>query len=118
MHPRRMHRPPRRRAPSTTATRSPRPAAVRAALNPVEGLQHDRGVQHDREVPDVVEVVLELPERVLDAGAVAVVNLRPPGDPGLHQVAEVIAWNVALVLAHQPVPFRAGADEAHLAPED
>src|SRR6185312_2436868 len=56
--------------------------------------------------------------RVLEIGAVGVVDLRPAGDAGLHEMAEVVARDVALVVLHEAVPFGARADEAHVAGED
>src|SRR5690606_4891208 len=144
MQPRRMHRPPSSRAPSTMATVLPRSAATRAALKPaepppmtrkskdfirggvsaafaeehhVDGFQDDGGIEHEREVPDVVEVVFEFSQRVLDARAVGIVDLGPAGDAGFDQVPKVVAGDLRLVVAHQFVPLGARADEAHVALE-
>src|SRR5262245_11484031 len=44
--------------------------------------EQDDHVERDRHVLDVEQIVLELLEGILDAGAVGVLNLRPAGQSG------------------------------------
>src|SRR6266487_2204792 len=46
-----------------------------------DGAKDDLQIQPWRRVFDVVEVVLELVQRVLGAGAVGIIDLRPAGQP-------------------------------------
>src|SRR5580693_3317900 len=68
----------------------------------------DQNVQIHKEtlILDVVEVVPELDKRVLHRGAVAVVHLRPAGDPWLYCMPQAIEWNFFLQKLHETRPFR------------
>src|SRR5258708_36174644 len=45
-----------------------------------DGSEHDQKIQGERLMADVVEIVLELAQRVLDGAAVAELDLRPAGE--------------------------------------
>src|SRR4051794_5245362 len=60
----------------------------------------DQQVEPEGEVLDVVEIVLELPEHVLDVGDMALLDLRPAGDARPDDVAIAVERQLALV------PFR------------
>jgi hypothetical protein len=51
------------------------------------GLEQDQQVEERRVVLGVIEIVFELVARILDRGAIGIVDLRPAGDARLHHVA-------------------------------
>src|SRR5689334_22075441 len=51
------------------------------------GFEQDEEIQKQRVVLHVIQIVLELPDRLLDRCAVRVTHLRPPRQPGLDAVA-------------------------------
>ena len=81
----------------------------------MNGLQQNGGVQDEGEVADVVQVVLKLAHGVLQRDAVGMVDLGPAGDAGFYEMSEMIAGDLAFVGVDKFLPFRPGADEAHLA---
>src|SRR3954469_18880203 len=86
-----------------------------AKQHDVNRLQDDGRVEAEREVADVIEVVFQLAHRVLHAGAVRIIDLRPAGDAGLHEMSKMVAGNFLLISLDEAVPFGARADEAHVA---
>src|SRR4051812_41159607 len=71
--------------------------------------QADRQVEAGLVVADVVQVVRELALRVLDAGAVAVADLRPAREPRRDKVAKVVIRDLLGQLADELRPLRARA---------
>src|SRR6266478_1318606 len=69
-------------------------------------------------MPDIIEIVLKFFARVFIAFAVRIIHLRPPGDPWLHQMPEMIKRYPLLILFRAPDPFRAWTNQAHVALED
>src|SRR5881275_1819480 len=69
-------------------------------------------------MPDVVEILLELLDRVFITLAVRIIHLRPSGDPRFYQVPEMIKRDYLLVTFGALSPFRAWADQAHVTLED
>src|SRR6266487_7134654 len=69
-------------------------------------------------MPDVVEIILELLDRVFIALPIRIIHLRPSGDPRFHQVPKMIKRNYLLVAFCALSPFRAWADQAHVTLED
>src|SRR5690348_13284492 len=67
---------------------------------------------------DVVEVVLEFDLGVLNAGSVAVLDLRPAGKAGLHGMAHSVIWDLLGELVDELRAFRARADQTHVTFED
>src|SRR3546814_16537189 len=65
----------------------------------------------------VIEIVFELLPRILDRGAIRIIDLRPAGDPRLHHVALGIIRQPGFEILDELRPFGARADEAHLALE-
>src|SRR3546814_4994692 len=55
--------------------------------------------------------------RILDRGAIRIIDLRPAGDPRLHHVALGIIRQPGFEILDELRPFGARADEAHLALE-
>src|SRR5208283_4896441 len=134
MQPRRMQSPPSAFAPSMTATLLPNAAATRAALKPalpppmtmrsywriregagspplaaehdVDGFQDNGGIKDEREMADVIKVVFELALGVVKVGTVRIVHLRPAGDAGFHEVAEMVAGDLPFIAPHEFAPFR------------
>ena len=84
----------------------------------VDGFEHHAPIQKQRKMPDVIEVEAQLFDRVLQALAVRIIDLRPAGDPGLHEVAQVIIRNLLLVDLRTLDPLGARADETHFTAEN
>src|SRR5947209_14556819 len=82
-----------------------------AKQHDVDRFQDDRRIEHEGKMANVVEVVFQFAERVFHVGAVGIIDLRPTGDAGFHEVAKMIAGNVALVVFNETVPFGARTDE-------
>src|SRR5688572_24841263 len=80
-----------------------------------DGETHESQIKRDRLVFDVVQVVLDsLLERGVTAPAV---HLRPPGDAGLHLVAQHVLRDAVPELLHEEGTFRARADDRHFSLE-
>src|SRR5205809_7027832 len=69
-------------------------------------------------MPDVVEIILELLDRVFIALPIRIIHLRPAGDPRFHQVPKMIKRNGLLIASGALGTFRAWADQAHVTLED
>src|SRR6266566_5318127 len=67
---------------------------------------------------DVVEIILELLDRVFIALPIRIIHLRPAGDPRFHQVPKMIKRNGLLIAFGALGPFRAWTDQAHVTLED
>src|SRR3990170_3300148 len=96
-----------------------RPARHKMGVLPREGAHRgepeDLQIEAERPALDVVEVVLDPP---LERGVAApAVDLGPPGDPGLHLVAQHVAGDLPAELLHEDRPLGARAHEAHLPAE-
>src|SRR5512137_2890352 len=69
-------------------------------------------VKEQRPVFNIIDVVLD---SFFDGGiSPPPVNLCPPGDSGLHLVAEHVAGDLFSELLDEERPFRPGADNAHI----
>jgi hypothetical protein len=104
--------------------RSP-PAKAGAGSARAEAAEHgadrpgdDQYVEPEAEILDVVEVVVELPQHILDLGDMALVDLGPAGDAGANDVPVAVEGQLRLVPSGQRHGFRAGSDPAHLAAQD
>src|SRR5206468_4104274 len=82
------------------------------------GLEDDDDIERDRHVLDVEQVVLQLLDRVFDAGAIRIADLRPARQPGLQYVPLTIVGDLLDKLLHELGPFRPGTHEAHVTAED
>src|SRR5208283_797852 len=89
-----------------------------AAEHDVDGFQDNGGIKDEREMADVIKVVFELALGVVKVGTVRIVHLRPAGDAGFHEVAEMVAGDLPFIAPHEFAPFRPGPDQAHIAPQD
>ena len=69
----------------------------------------------ERQVLDVEEVVLQLLQRVLDARAVGVADLRPAGQAGPDDVALAVERNLPRELPDELRPLGPRSDQAHVA---
>src|SRR6266550_2659878 len=67
---------------------------------------------------DVVEIVLELLDRVLVALAVRIIHLSPPGDSRFNQVPKMIKWNRLLIALGALGPFGAWTNQTKIAFKD
>src|SRR6266496_4532479 len=63
---------------------------------------------------DVIEIVLELLDRVLIALAVRIIHLGPPSDPRFNQVPKMIKRNRLLITFSTLGPFSAWADQTKI----
>src|SRR5439155_23493381 len=69
----------------------------------------------DRAALDIEEVVAELPGRAQLRAGVAAADLRPSGDPRLHEVPPGVVGEAALQLGADLGALRSRADQRHLA---
>src|SRR2546426_5234625 len=97
---------------SSTSARTPPKA------DDLDGLKENEQVEEDREVLDVVEVVLELFQRVFDRGAVAILDLGPAGNARLGSEAMDVEGYFRLELTHEVGSLGSRTYQAHLAAED
>src|SRR4051812_27225516 len=86
-----------------------------AGQNHAHGLEQDDDVEEQRVILDVVEVVLQLLDRVVDRRAVVIAHLRPSGDTGLHAVPHRVIGNLAGELVYEVRALGAWPDKAHVA---
>src|SRR4051812_26172227 len=84
----------------------------------LDRLDDDEQIELHRHVLDVEQVVLQLLHRVLEAGAVGVAHLRPPGEPGFDDMALAVERDLLAERLHELGAFGARSDQAHLADED
>ena len=78
----------------------------------------DEEVEEEAHVLHVVEIVLQLPARVLHGRPVGVIDLRPSGNAGLHHVALLVVGNRAGQFRDDLGPLGARADERHITHQD
>src|SRR5512147_483261 len=89
-----------------------------APQHDLDRLHEDREVEQQAAVLDVVQVVLELLDRVFLGRPVRVAELRPTGDARLHGVALAVVRDLLLELADELGPLGPWPDEAHLPAQD
>ena len=65
-----------------------------------------------------MEVEREFMRGVLDAFAIRVIDLRPAGEAGFGEVAQVVSWQDILIIIDADSPLGAGTDETHVAPHN
>src|SRR5262249_18152212 len=92
----------------------PRVSSTPGEQHDLHGVEQDQEVEEQREILDVVEVVLQLLERIFDRGAVAIPDLRPAGEPRLHGQPLHVVRDFPLQALHELRSFRPGPDEAHV----
>src|SRR6185312_8290463 len=80
-------------------------------------LQENREIEQQRVVLYVVEVVLQLLERILLRRPVWIAELRPSGDAGLYAVALHVIRNALGELGDELRALRSGPHQAHLPPQ-
>src|SRR5216684_429901 len=81
-------------------------------------VQQDEEIQEKGKVLDVVEIVLQLLERVVDRSAIAILDLGPAGDSWLHGEALHVVRDLLLKLMDELRPLGARPDEAHVPDQD
>src|ERR1035441_5050551 len=110
-----------RRAPSARTAEVSAGAALPAALahqDDPAGSNDDGAVKQYREILQVEEVVLELAEGVLHAGAVGIGNLCPARQPWPYGMPFVVIGDLLAQVVDEDGSLRPGADKAHLSPQD
>src|SRR5881296_713543 len=63
-------------------------------------------------MPDVVEVIFYLLDRILVTLTVRVIHLRPARDTRFHQVPKMIKWDCLLIAFGALAPLRAWTNQA------
>src|SRR6185436_8450506 len=81
----------------------------------LRSLEQDHQIEQKTAILDVVEIVLQFLERVFVGGPVAVAELRPSGDAGLHRVTLAVVWDFLTQLCHESRSLGTRTDEAHVA---
>src|SRR4029453_3145621 len=102
------------RSPLAPAARSSRASPRDDGL---DGLEDDDDVERHLQVLDVVQVVLQLLDGVLNAGAVRIADLRPAREPRLQHVTLAVIRDLVGQLPDEFRSFRTRTDEAHLTDE-
>src|SRR5262249_23154158 len=92
----------------------PRWSSTPGEQHHLHGVEQDQEVEEQREILDVVEVVLQLLQRVFDRGAVAIPDLRPAGEPRFYGQPLHVVRDFLLQALHELRSFRPGPDEAHV----
>src|SRR5215470_18385976 len=96
----------------------PRVSSTPGEQHDLHGVEQDQEVEEQREVLDVVEVVLQLLERIFDRGAVAILDLRPAGESRLHGQPLHVIRDFLLQALHELRSLRSRSDEAHVTDEN
>src|SRR4030095_6990398 len=76
----------------------------------LRSLEQDPHIYQKTAILDVVEIVLQFLERVLVRGSVAIAELRPSGDAGLHGVALTVIGDLLTQLRYERRPLGTRAD--------
>src|SRR4051812_17706750 len=100
-----------------SSSRQPKPENLARAVagdDRPEGSGDNQQIHPEREILDVVEVVMELPQHVVDGGDVPLADLGPPSDAGPHDMAIAIERQFRFVPARQRYRLRPRTDPAHL----
>src|SRR5258708_5810775 len=80
--------------------------------------RQDPGVEAKALVPEVIELVLELLERVALAPGVAVLHLRPSREPRAYQVPQAVIGQLLRQLGHVVRLLRSRSDDGEIAAHD
>src|SRR6266849_525374 len=83
--------------------------------NYLDRVQQNQEIEEERKVLDVVQIVLQLLERVVDRGAVTVLDLGPAGDSRLHREPLHVVRDLPLEFVDELRPLGTRPDEAHVA---
>src|SRR5205823_2358689 len=83
----------------------------------LQRLHDDDEIERNRKILDVVEIVLELFNRVFDACPIRVADLRPAGHARLDYVTLAVERDALRQLAHELGAFRSRSDETHFPDE-
>src|ERR1700682_5912568 len=84
----------------------------------LNGAQQDQEVEEKREILDVVEVILQFLERVVYRGAIAILDLSPAREAGLHGQPLHVVRDLFLKRVDEFRSLGARADEAHVPDQD
>src|SRR5215510_14227536 len=92
----------------------PRWSSTSGEQHDLHGVEQDQEVEEQRKILDVVEVVLQLLQRIFNRGAVAIPDLRPAGEPRFHGQPFHVIRDFLLEALHELRSFRPRPDEAHV----
>ena len=99
-------------------SQAPQLAGAATEENDAPGLKQDEEIQQERPLPQIKEIIFELALGILDAGAVAVLDLGPARDARAHGMAFVVAGH----LFPQPLDNLGALGprtyQTHLSPQD
>src|SRR5215468_1563919 len=96
----------------------PRWSSTPGEQHHLHGVEQDQEVEEQREILDVVEVVLQLLQRVFDRGTVAIPNLRHAREPRFHRQPLHVVRDFLLQALHELRSLRSQSDEAHVTEEN
>src|SRR5215475_3960763 len=96
----------------------PRWSSTSGEQHDLHGVEQDQEVEEQRKILDVIEVVLQLLQRIFDRGAVAIPDLRPAGESRLHGQPLHVVRDFLLKALHELRPLRSRSDEAHVTEEN
>src|SRR5438094_3884322 len=93
-------------------------SAASSEKDDLNRVEQDQKIEEERKVLDVVQIVLELFQRVVDGRSVAVLDLSPARDPRLDGKPLHVEGDLLLQVLDELGPLRARPDEAHMPHED
>src|SRR5437879_2356917 len=93
-------------------------SAASSEKDDLNSVEQDQKIEEERKVLDVVQIVLELFQRVVDGRSVAVLDLSPARDPRLDGKPLHVERDLLLKVLDELWPLRARSDEAHVPHED
>src|SRR6266404_5313738 len=93
-------------------------SAASSEKDDLNSVEQDQKVEEERKVLDVVQIVLELFQRIVDGRSVAVLDLSPARDPRLEGKPLHVEGDLLLKVLDELWPLRARPDEAHVPHED
>src|SRR5690606_9196687 len=85
--------------------------------NHFDRIEKDGDIEPEREALDVIEVVLQLLDRVVDGSGVVAPHLGVPGHTGAYVEPLAEIGDLPLELIDEHRPLRARPNEAHVASE-
>src|SRR6266853_6797260 len=88
-------------------------SAASSEKDDLNSVEQDQKIEEERKVLDVVQIVLELFQRVVDGRSVAVLDLSPARDPRLDGKPLHVEGDLLLKVLDELWPLRRSTDVAH-----
>src|SRR5687768_6394799 len=89
-----------------------------AEHNHFNGIYENDDIEKQAMILDIVQVILQLFDRILHRGPVAIANLGPSGYSRLDAVSDVVIRDFGTKLIYKIWPFRTRSNKTHFAVQD